>query len=72
MESLKLHYANSTVHLALFNNVTNSSTLRQRLINASTLADDDEGERERSIVDYAFIDAAMVCTYSHLTLSNTS
>ncbi|GAA5828688.1 hypothetical protein JCM5353_008502 [Sporobolomyces roseus] len=71
MESLKLHYANSTVHLALFNNVTNSSTLRQRLINASTLADDDEGERERSIVDYAFIDASMITSRFHLMTAVT-
>lgn len=68
MESLKLDYAKSTIHLALFNDVIDSSQLRQRLINASTLPDNDEGDNERSTVDYAFIDAAMVCSHTLLAL----
>jgi len=67
MESFKLDYADSTVHLALFQRVSNSKELRSRLISASTLPDDEHGNQERATVDYAFIDAAMVSSISFLT-----
>lgn len=59
MESYPLTYAASTVHLCLFA-VRNAAELRSRLVAASQLPDDDEGNKERKAVDFAFIDARMV------------
>ncbi|GAA6061398.1 hypothetical protein JCM10212_000658 [Sporobolomyces blumeae] len=66
MESIRLAHAQSTVHVALYTNVENASTLRQRLIHASTLPDDDDGNSQRQQVDFAFIDAAMITSRLHL------
>ena len=49
----------STIHIALFHTVTNASTIRKRLITAST-ASGPEGELSRSQLDYAFLDAPLV------------
>ncbi|GAA6008938.1 hypothetical protein JCM11491_003840 [Sporobolomyces phaffii] len=66
MESFPLDYAGSTVHAALFRRVENAAQLRQRLIAASTLPDDQPGDDERRAVDYAFIDAAMITSRLHV------
>ncbi|GAA5883278.1 hypothetical protein JCM16303_007344 [Sporobolomyces ruberrimus] len=71
MESFTLDYAHSTVHLALFKHVSNSSQLRQRLVAASTLPHDEHGNSERSTVDYAFIDASMITSRLHLLTAVT-
>lgn len=60
-------YANP-VHVALFNNVANSSVLRKKLIAASTM-DGAEGDWARAEVDYGFIDASVVCPLSPPALS---
>ena len=49
----------SSVHIALFKNVTNASQLKQRLISAATMPG-PEGELERAAVNFAFIDARLV------------
>ena len=49
----------STVHVALFTNVTNSADIRSRIIRASQLQS-PEGDAERNAVNFAFIDARLV------------
>ena len=49
----------STVHLALYSNVSNAPELRRRLVTAATLAGED-GEQEREAVNYTFVDAKLV------------
>ena len=49
----------STVHLAFFKNVTNSADLRKRLVAAASM-EGPEGDAERDVLDYAFIEANMV------------
>lgn len=51
----------STVHLALFTNVSNAANLRRRLVYAVNLPGED-GEREREAINYAFVDARLVRT----------
>lgn len=50
----------STVHIALFNNVSNSAALRKKLIVASQMSG-AEGDHARAEVDYGFIDGSIVC-----------
>ncbi|GAA5869842.1 hypothetical protein JCM3774_000511 [Rhodotorula dairenensis] len=64
MESYPLAYAASTVHLCLCA-VRNAAELRSRLVAASQLPDDDEGNKERKAVDFAFIDARMITSRMH-------
>lgn len=52
----------STVHIALFHNVSNSPQIRKRLIIAST-ALGPEGDEARAEVDYAFLDGRFVSLY---------
>lgn len=49
----------SSVHLAFFKNVTNSADLRKRLVAAATM-EGEEGDKERDLLDYAFVEANMV------------
>jgi EKC/KEOPS complex subunit CGI121/TPRKB len=61
MESLAYpHFSSSAVHVALFVNVTNAAKLRSRIIRASTLQG-AQGEAEREAVNFAFVDARLVC-----------
>lgn len=58
------HYAHfpphlSTIYIALYSDVTNSSLLRQRLISAS-IAPGPEGDLDREAVNFAFIEARLV------------
>lgn len=59
MQTLDLPY-DLFLHFALFCDISNAAALRRRLIDASTLPDDEAGNAERSRVDYAFIDASTV------------
>ena len=70
---LSLHYAHlppdlATVHIALFRNVTNSAQIRSRIVRASQL-DGPDGETEREAVNFAFVDARLVCAHSHSVIS---
>ncbi|BGP31152.1 hypothetical protein JCM10296v2_002916 [Rhodotorula toruloides] len=65
MESYPLPHTGQTVHLALWS-VRNAAQLRQRLVAASQLPADEEGERERAAVDFAFVDAKMLTSRLHL------
>lgn len=47
------------ISFALFVNMADAATLRQRLINASTM-EGEEGLVERKKVDFAFLDSQMV------------
>ncbi|KAH8083561.1 CGI-121-domain-containing protein [Filobasidium floriforme] len=49
----------SSVHLAFFKNVTNSADLRKRLVAAATM-EGEEGDQERDLLDYAFVEANMI------------
>lgn len=53
-----------TISLALFINLKNSNQIKNRLINASMLPDDEEGNLERSKLEFTFIDASMVKFYT--------
>ncbi|TCD69193.1 hypothetical protein EIP91_008489 [Steccherinum ochraceum] len=55
----------SSVHIGLFKNVTNAAQLKQRLISAATMPG-PEGEQERAAVNFAFIDARLICSLVHL------
>lgn len=50
-----------TAYVALFSSVYNAANIRKRIVNASILAG-DEGEEERDAVNFAFIDATLVCS----------
>ncbi|KAI0687320.1 CGI-121-domain-containing protein [Earliella scabrosa] len=67
---LSLHYTHlppdlATVHIALFRNVTNSAQIRSRIVRASQL-DGPDGETEREAVNFAFVDARLICSFLHL------
>ncbi|KAI8984890.1 CGI-121-domain-containing protein [Trametes punicea] len=55
----------STVHIALFTNVSNSAALRSRIVRASQL-DGPDGDTEREAINFAFIDARLICSLLHL------
>ncbi|KDE02661.1 hypothetical protein MVLG_06797 [Microbotryum lychnidis-dioicae p1A1 Lamole] len=65
METILLSHHNVVVHYALFS-LRNASYLRQRLIAASTLPDDEHGTSERQAVKFAFLDASMLTSRLHL------
>jgi EKC/KEOPS complex subunit CGI121/TPRKB len=52
------------VHIALFDNVTNASSIRKKLIEASTM-EGQEGDEARAAVDFGFIDASLVSWLHH-------
>ncbi|WWC68539.1 uncharacterized protein I206_102468 [Kwoniella pini CBS 10737] len=58
----------STIHICLFENVTNSSEIKKRLIEAAT-TEGEEGERLRKEVDYGFIEADILVSKEHLLTS---
>lgn len=60
MESFVYPHFSSTVHVALFKSITNATELRARIVRASTL-EGIEGEVEREAVNFAFINARLVC-----------
>ncbi|GJN89744.1 hypothetical protein Rhopal_002733-T1 [Rhodotorula paludigena] len=66
MESYPLPYHGYTVYVALFARLQNAAALRQRLVTASTLPADEDGDRERAAVDSAFVDAKMITSRLHL------
>ncbi|KPV77462.1 uncharacterized protein RHOBADRAFT_51312 [Rhodotorula graminis WP1] len=66
METYPLPHHQATVHLALFHPIHNAAALRSRLVSASTLAQDEAGNRERAAVDFAFVDARMITSRLHL------
>ncbi|KAJ7645637.1 kinase binding protein CGI-121-domain-containing protein [Mycena polygramma] len=55
----------SCVHAALYTNVSDSDSLRKRLITAST-AEGSDGERERDAVNFSFIEARLITSVNHL------
>ena len=55
----------ATVNIALFTDVQNASELKKRLVAASVMPG-EEGEVEREAVNYAFVDARLVCVPSWL------
>lgn len=54
----------SVVYIALYTAVTNVSPLRARIIQAPTIPG-SEGDHERDIVNFAFIDARLVSPISN-------
>ncbi|GAA6012106.1 hypothetical protein JCM10207_005130 [Rhodosporidiobolus poonsookiae] len=65
MESYPLPHHAHTAHLALFSPLSSAPQLRQRLIAASSLPDDEHGRAERRAVDFAFVDAGMITSRLH-------
>jgi EKC/KEOPS complex subunit CGI121/TPRKB len=59
MESFDYPQFSSTVHLALFNHVTNAAKLKARIVCAST-SEGTEGQIEREAVNFAFVNARLV------------
>jgi EKC/KEOPS complex subunit CGI121/TPRKB len=49
----------SLIHLCLFQNVTNSASLRTRLVQAATM-NGEKGDEERDVMDFGFVEASMV------------
>jgi EKC/KEOPS complex subunit CGI121/TPRKB len=52
----------SEISLALFTDLQEAALLRERLIKASTM-EGEEGLTERSTLNFAFLDAKMVCLH---------
>lgn len=50
----------STIHVALYTDVQNAASLRSRIVRASQL-EGAEGDAEREAVNFAFIEARLVC-----------
>ncbi|KAH9487233.1 EKC/KEOPS complex subunit [Psilocybe cubensis] len=68
METLQFpHFQSrsSRVHFALFRNVSNSSAIKSRIIEASTI-EGDPGEIAREAVNFAFISARLITSRLHL------
>ncbi|KAJ7644349.1 kinase binding protein CGI-121-domain-containing protein [Roridomyces roridus] len=55
----------SSVHAALFKDVSDAAQLRQRLITAST-AEGPDGTRARDALNFAFIEARLITSLQHL------
>ncbi|PSR72866.1 hypothetical protein PHLCEN_2v11233 [Hermanssonia centrifuga] len=55
----------STVYIALFDRVSNAAEIRSRLVKAVSMTG-PEGEHEREIMNFAFIDARLICSRLHL------
>ena len=53
----------SNVFIALFSSVKNAAELRTRIVKAATM-EGREGDAEREAVNFAFIDAKLVCILS--------
>jgi EKC/KEOPS complex subunit CGI121/TPRKB len=49
----------STVHIALFTNVTNAAQVRARIVNAAGMTG-QEGDDERAAVNFAFVEPRLV------------
>ncbi|KAJ9118927.1 hypothetical protein QFC24_005892 [Naganishia onofrii] len=49
----------SSIHLCLFQNVTNSASLRTRLVEAATM-EGEQGDKARDEMDYGFVEASMI------------
>ncbi|WRT65776.1 uncharacterized protein IL334_002725 [Kwoniella shivajii] len=58
----------STIHIALFENVTNSSEIKERLVKAS-ITPGEQGDKLRSELDYGFIEASVLVSKEHLLTS---
>ncbi|EKM59020.1 uncharacterized protein PHACADRAFT_113172 [Phanerochaete carnosa HHB-10118-sp] len=54
-----------SVYIALFTDIQNATELKKRLVAASVMSG-DEGEVEREAVNFAFIDARLVTSVTHL------
>ncbi|GHJ88596.1 hypothetical protein NliqN6_4998 [Naganishia liquefaciens] len=55
----------SSIHLCLFQNVTNSASLRTRLVQAATM-EGAEGDEARDAMDFGFVEASMVVSREHI------
>lgn len=62
MEVYRFPHLGASIYIALFENVKNASSLRARLVTASTMTG-PEGEAERMAVNYAFIQSQLVWPY---------
>jgi len=60
METYAYPHFSSSVHVALFKHVRNTAKLKARIVRASTL-EGIEGDMEREAVNFAFVDARVVC-----------
>ncbi|KAJ8592154.1 CGI-121-domain-containing protein [Rhizopogon salebrosus TDB-379] len=59
------HFNHAVVHVALFNDVTNSAAIRSRIIQAARIPGVD-GDTEREAINFAFIDARLISSLLHL------
>jgi hypothetical protein len=61
MEVYRFPHLKATVYISIFQKVENASSLKARLVAASTMQG-EEGVFERAAVNFAFIDAKLVIT----------
>jgi hypothetical protein len=65
MEVYRFPHLKATVYISIFKKVENASSLKARLVAASTMQG-EEGECERTAVNFAFIDAKLVIKKSFM------
>lgn len=58
-------FNHAVVHVALFDDVTNSAAIRSRIIQAARIIGVD-GDTEREAINFAFIDARLISSLLHL------
>ncbi|KAJ9123927.1 hypothetical protein QFC22_000718 [Naganishia vaughanmartiniae] len=58
----------SSIHLCLFQNVTNSASLRTRLVEAATMQG-EQGDAARDEMDYGFVEASMIVSREHIVMA---
>ena len=56
----------STAHIALFTGITNAASLRARII-AASMMEGPQGNAEREAVNFAFVEASLVCCSEAIT-----
>ena len=61
LESYQYPQFAASIYIALYSTVWNAAQLRSRIIKAAT-AVGEEGDQEREAVNFAFVDAKMVCS----------
>lgn len=59
METFTFQHLDKVAYISLYKDVKNGEDIRQRIVNASKLADGAEPE-EQQAVNFAFIDASLV------------
>jgi len=65
METIHLPALNKTAFVSLFKDIQNPGSILSRIQSASKL-EGEEGDRERQRVNFAFVDAKLITSHTHL------